>query len=66
MADVEKKTAVWLAILRALRVVVAAGFPYFISWVLQNPDPRWSALGPIINGIAKYLRDVYKWEWLPV
>jgi hypothetical protein len=24
------------------------------------------SVGALINAIAKYLRDTYKWEWLPV
>lgn len=54
------------ALVRGLRAAVAAGLPVLISWIAGNPDARWAALAPVIMAIAKYLRDTYKWEWLPV
>jgi uncharacterized membrane protein YccC len=70
MPTVEKvpqSTSIWAAIYRALRVVVAMGLPYLISYLAGNPDPRWSALAPIIMGVAKYLRDNFpQLGWLPV
>ena len=56
----------WPAIVRALRALVAVGLPMFIANLQANPDPRWALLAPILMGVGKYLRDVYKWEWLPV
>ena len=56
----------WPAILRGIRVAVAALLPVLISYLIGHPDVRLAALAPIINAIAKYLRDVYKWDWLPV
>ena len=55
----------WPAIMRLLRVVVAQ-LPFIVTWLQGNPDPKLALLGPVINAIAKYLRDAYKWEWLPV
>lgn len=67
-ATQSQKAIVSAAILRALRAAIAFGLPYFISYLAKNPDVRWSGLGVIIMGIAKYLRDSYpdKFEWLPV
>jgi hypothetical protein len=56
----------WPAIVRALRALVAVGLPMFIANLQANPDPRWALLAPILMGVGKYLRDVYKWEWLPI
>ncbi len=56
------------AVQRIIRSAIAFGLPYLISWLAQNPDPRWSALGPVIMGVGKYLRSSYpgKFDWLPV
>jgi len=54
------------AILRLVRSTVAMGLPILISFLTNNPDVRWAGLAPLIMGIGKYLRDTYKWEWLPV
>lgn len=54
------------ALLRGVRVLVATGLPVLISAIAGQPDVRWAALAPVISAIAKYLRDTYKWEWLPV
>jgi len=54
------------AILRVTRTVVAMGLPILISYLTGSPDVRWAGLAPIIMGIAKYLRDTYGWNWLPV
>jgi hypothetical protein len=54
------------ALLRGVRSLVAMGLPILISYLSGNPDVRWAALAPVIMAIAKYLRDTYKWEWLPV
>lgn len=53
------------ALLRLARVAVAQ-IPFLITWLSGNADPKLALLGPVINAIAKYLRDAYKWEWLPV
>lgn len=54
------------ALLRALRSAVAFGLPYLISILAKSPNPKLVALGPLLMAIGKYLRDTYKWEWLPV
>ena len=54
------------AILRAVRAAVAMGLPILISWLTGHPDIRWAGLAPVLMSIGKYLRDVYKWEWIPV
>ena len=51
---------------RAVRAAVAMGLPILISWLLQHPDMRWAGLAPVIMAIGKYLRDTYKWDWIPV
>ena len=70
LGDIEKGVCImktlWPAILRALRALVAVGLPMFISSLQANPDPRWALIAPILMGVGKYLRDVYKWEWLPI
>lgn len=60
------ESIMWPSILRLIRTAVAMGLPVLISWLTGNPDIRWAALAPIIVAVAKYLRDVLKWEWLPV
>ena len=55
------------ALLRGIRVGVAAGLPVLIAWLTSgHVDARWAALATVISAIAKYLRDTFKWEWLPV
>lgn len=54
------------AIIRAIRSAVAIGLPILISYLAGQPDVRWAALAPVIMGVAKYLRDAFKLEWLPV
>jgi len=56
----------WPAILRGLRAAVATGLPVLISYLAGHPNVKWAALAPVIMAVAKYLRDTYKWEWLPV
>jgi len=56
----------WPAILRGLRAAVATGLPVLISYLVGHPNVKWAALAPVIMAVAKYLRDTYKWEWLPV
>lgn len=60
------KKSIIPALLRGLRSAVAFGLPYLISWLAQSPNPKLVALGPILMAIGKFLRDVYKWEWLPI
>jgi hypothetical protein len=54
------------AIWRLVRTAIAMGLPVLISFLSGHADIRWAALAPVIMGIAKYLRDAYKWDWLPV
>jgi len=54
------------ALIRGIRSAVAFGLPYLISWLSHRPDHRLMALGPLIMALGKYLRDTFKWEWLPV
>lgn len=56
----------WPAILRGIRAAVAFGLPYLLSVLANSPNPKLIALGPVIMAVGKYLRDVFKWEWLPV
>jgi hypothetical protein len=58
--------ALWPSILRGIRAAVAMGLPLLVSYLAGQPDAKWVALGPVIMAIAKYLRDAFKWEWLPV
>ena len=55
------------ALLRLLRIIVAQA----ISWVVLE----WGGVtlpyipitvGALISAVAKFLRDKYKWEWLPI
>ena len=57
---------VWTALIRVGRVAIAAGLPYLLTWVAGHPNPKIALLGPIINGVGKYLRDQYGWNWLPI
>jgi len=59
-------TTVKPAVVRLLRAGVAYAFPIFISWLAGQADTKWAAVGPVIQAVAKYLRNVYKWGWLPV
>jgi hypothetical protein len=54
------------ALIRGLRAAVAFGLPYLLSWLAKNPNPKLVALGPVLMAIGKFLRDTYKWEWLPI
>lgn len=62
----DTKSTVWPAILRLIRSAVAMGLPYLISWLAGQPNVMWAGLAPLIQALAKYLRDTFKWEWLPV
>jgi uncharacterized membrane protein YccC len=54
------------ALLRVVRVAVAILLPQLIAWLAGHPDAKWSLLAPIISGVAKYLRDQFNLNWLPV
>jgi len=54
------------ALVRGLRTLVAVGLPILISYLTGNPNAKWAALAPVLMAIGKYLRDTYKWEWIPV
>jgi hypothetical protein len=53
------------ALLRLVRILVAQ-IPALIAYLNGLGSPLWLMVGAIINAVAKYLRDRYKWEWLPV
>ncbi len=55
------------ALLRLVRILVAQGVTFLIAEMagINIPFLNISA-GALINAIAKYLRDKFKLEWLPV
>jgi predicted RND superfamily exporter protein len=55
------------ALLRLVRVLIAQAITFGISELagINVPVINISA-GAVLNAIAKFLRDRYKWEWLPV
>ena len=53
------------ALLRLLRLGVAQ-LPALLAYLSGSGSPLWVMVGVVINAVAKYLRDRYKWEWLPV
>lgn len=53
------------ALLRLLRLGVAQ-VPALIAYLSGTGNPLWVMFGVILNAVAKYLRDKYKWEWLPI
>ncbi len=53
------------AILRLVRILVAQ-LPALIAYLNGLGSPLWVMLGAVINAVAKYLRDKYKIEWLPI
>jgi hypothetical protein len=55
------------ALLRLIRVLVAQGITWAIAYYANINVPILNiSAGAVISAIAKYLRDKYKWEWLPV
>jgi len=56
------------AAIRILRMVVAQ-LPAIITWLQSSSvDPRWIAFGVALNGIFKFLRDMFPgWIiWVPL
>jgi hypothetical protein len=57
----------WPAILRLIRVGVAQGIGALIEGTSGIAIPYFGiTVGAVISGLAKLLRDKFKWEWLPV
>lgn len=50
-------------LIRFSRVALAGALGAVIS-TLQS-EPYWLVVGPVLNGIGKYLREKYNWSWLP-
>jgi len=55
------------ALLRLVRVFIAQAITFGVAALagINIPILNISA-GALLNAVAKYLRDKYKWEWLPV
>lgn len=57
----------WPAILRFIRVGVAQGISALIVATTGINIPYLNiGLGAVISALAKFLRDKFKWDWLPV
>ncbi len=55
------------AILRLARILVAQLVSFLILETAGINIPVVNiSVGALINSIAKYLRDTYKWDWLPI
>jgi predicted RND superfamily exporter protein len=55
------------ALLRLARVLVAQLVTFGIAELSGFSIPIINiSAGALLNAVAKYLRDRYKWEWLPV
>lgn len=55
------------AILRLIRILVAQLVTFGITELAGVTVPIINiSAGAALNALAKYLRDKYKWEWLPV
>jgi hypothetical protein len=54
------------ALLRLVRSGVAVGIPMLIQYLQGSENPALYALAPVLMALGKYLRDTFKWEWLPV
>jgi len=55
------------AILRLVRVLVAQLVTFGIAELAGVNIPMVNiSAGAVLNSVAKFLRDKYKWEWLPV
>lgn len=55
------KAAIW----RLVRVLVAQ-IPALIAYLNGVGSPVWVMVGAVINAVAKYVRDKYKLDWIPV
>jgi len=57
----------WASILRLGRVLIAQLVALAITSLAGVNIPYLNiSLGAVINALAKFLRDRYKWDWLPV
>ena len=59
------KEILWAALWRGIRIA-AAQIPALIAYLNGLGNPLWVLLGVAINTVAKFLRDKYGWDWLPV
>ena len=59
------KEMIWAAVWRGIRTA-AAQLPALIAYLNGKGGPEWIMLGVAINMAAKYLRDKYGWDWIPV
>ena len=59
------KEMLWAALWRGIRIA-AAQIPALIAYLNGLGNPLWVLLGVSINTLAKFLRDKYGWDWLPV
>jgi len=54
-------------VLRFIRVAVAQVLSLVITSTANINIPYLNiGLGAVINAAAKFLRDKFKWEWLPI
>ena len=55
------------ALLRLARVLIAQLITFGIAELTGINVPMINiSAGAVLSAIAKYLRDKYKWDWLPV
>ena len=58
---------IWAAVWRFGRVLIGQGIALLITQTAGINIPYVNlALGSVISMAAKFLRDKFKWEWLPV
>lgn len=62
--EAKKMAAVGRAIKRFSRI----GLALLITGILANvkQDPKWLIFAPVINAVAKYLRDRFNLKYLPL
>jgi hypothetical protein len=67
MAELTLWQKIWAALVRLFRILAAQAIAFGISELagVYIPIVNISA-GAVINAIAKFLRDKYGWDWLPV
>ena len=57
----------WSAIWRAIRVSLGQIIGLIITNLSGIEIPYFNVgLGVVLNTLAKFLRDKFKWDWLPV
>ena len=60
---VEIKAALW----RLARVLIAQAITFGIAELAGVNIPLVNiSAGAVLNAVAKFLRDKFKWDWLPV